>query len=76
MSTLTLPTREGEVLVTKLVQDALETPRVLFLGVALTSREATGLFRLLDNAGVDAIAKAVGRRLRSKKRSRSSSRSR
>jgi hypothetical protein len=67
---------EGEVLVTKLVQDALETPGVLFLGVALTSREAKGLFRLLDNAGADAIAKAVGRHLRSKKRSRSSSRSR
>ncbi len=67
---------EGEVLVTKLVEYALETPGVLFLGVALTSREATGLFRLLDNAGTEAIAKVVGRRLRSKRRLRSSSRSR
>jgi hypothetical protein len=67
---------EGEVLATKLVEYALETPGVLFLGVALTSREAKGLLQVLDNAGDDAIVKAVGRHLRSTKQSRSSSRSR
>lgn len=67
---------ESEVLATKLVEYALERPGVLFLGVALTSREARGLFRALDNAGAEAIAKVVSRRMSSTKRSRSSSRSR
>jgi hypothetical protein len=65
---------EGEVLATKLVAYALERPGVLFLGVALTRRETKGLFQVLDDAGADAIAKAVGRRLRSTKRSSSRSR--
>ena len=57
-------------------QYALETPGVLFLGFALTSREAKGLLRLLDNTGVKAIAMVVGSHLRSKRRLRSSSRQR
>ncbi len=66
---------EGEVLVTKLVEYALETPGVLFLGVALSKREAKGLLRLLDHAGITTIATVFGSHLRSKRRSRSSSRS-
>lgn len=61
---------EGEVLVAKIVEYAIETPSVLFLGVALSKR----LLRLLDHAGAKAIATALGRVLRSKRHSRSCSR--
>ncbi|WP_438033703.1 hypothetical protein [Sorangium sp. So ce204] len=66
----------GDVAVVKLVREARRMDGVLFLGISVARLEKDVLVQAIDNAGAEAIAKMVGRRLREQKRRgrRSSSR--
>ncbi|XXT18789.1 hypothetical protein WME94_52040 [Sorangium sp. So ce429] len=66
----------GYVSVVKLIRAARRMDGVLFLGVSVSRPEKDVLFQAIDNAGAEAVAKMVGRRLREQKQSgrRSSSR--
>ena len=66
----------GDVAVMKLIREARRMDAVLFLGISVTGTEKDLLIQAIDNAGAEAVAKMVGRRLREQKQRgrRSSSR--
>ncbi|WP_434043965.1 MULTISPECIES: hypothetical protein [Sorangium] len=66
----------GDVAVVKLIREARRMDGVLFLGISVTGAEKDVLLQAIDNAGAEAVAKMVGRRLPAQKQSgrRSSSR--
>jgi hypothetical protein len=66
----------GDVTVAKLVREAQRMDGLLFVGIAITRPEMDVLLQAIDNAGAEAVAKMVGRRLSEQKRRgrRSSSR--
>ncbi|WP_437601935.1 hypothetical protein WMF28_10010 [Sorangium sp. So ce590] len=66
----------GDAAVVKLIREARRLDGVLFLGISVSWPEKDVLFQAIDNAGAEAIAKMVGRRLREQKQRgrRSSSR--
>jgi hypothetical protein len=66
----------GDVAVAKITREARRMDGVLFIGIAITRPELDVLLQAIDNAGAEAVAKMVGRRLREQMRRgrRSSSR--
>ncbi|WP_437840045.1 hypothetical protein [Sorangium sp. So ce1153] len=66
----------GDVAMVKLIREARRMAGVLFLGISVTGAEKDVLIQAIDNAGAEAVAKMVGRRLHEQKQRgrRSSSR--
>ncbi|WP_438029724.1 hypothetical protein [Sorangium sp. So ce233] len=66
----------GDVAMVKLIREARRMDGVLFLGISVIGAEKDLLIQAVDNAGAEAVAKMVGRRLHEQKQRgrRSSSR--
>ncbi|WP_437649275.1 hypothetical protein [Sorangium sp. So ce362] len=58
----------GDVAVVKLIRAARRMDGVLFLGISVSRPERDVFIQAIDNAGAEALAKMVGRRLREQKR--------